>query len=88
MDEFRTSISHVPHRRRGPVPHHHHHDRRAGGQARRDHEAQGGHPLHYNDYSMCLSGLDDFKKAAAKSSGSTKFQYLAHGDTYQFSVNT
>ena len=44
-------------------------------------------PLHYDDYSICLSGLDDFKKAAAKSSGRTKFNYLAHGESYKFSVN-
>jgi L-ascorbate metabolism protein UlaG (beta-lactamase superfamily) len=43
-------------------------------------------PIHYNDFSVFLSGLDDFKKAAQASttSTSTKFVYLAHGETYSF----
>jgi hypothetical protein len=31
-----------------------------------------------------MSGLDDFKDAAGKSSGATEFHYLAHGETYDF----
>ncbi|GLE52526.1 hypothetical protein [Mycobacterium montefiorense] len=38
----------------------------------------------YNDFSVFLSGLDDFKKAAEASSAKTKFVYLAHGETYTF----
>ena len=41
-------------------------------------------PIHYNDFSVFLSGLDDFKRAAQTSTASTKFVYLAHGDTYTF----
>ncbi|SPM37341.1 L-ascorbate metabolism protein UlaG, beta-lactamase superfamily [Mycobacterium rhizamassiliense] len=41
-------------------------------------------PIHYNDFSVFLSGLDDFKKAAEASTASTKFVYLAHGETYTF----
>jgi L-ascorbate metabolism protein UlaG (beta-lactamase superfamily) len=41
-------------------------------------------PIHYNDYSVFMSGLDDFKDAAGKSSANTEFYYLAHGETYQF----
>lgn len=41
-------------------------------------------PIHYNDYSVFLSGLDDFQDAAAKSSVSTEFRYLSHGETYRF----
>ena len=41
-------------------------------------------PIHYNDFSVFLSGLDDFKKAAEASSADTKFVYLAHGETYTF----
>ena len=41
-------------------------------------------PIHYNDFSVFLSGLDDFKKAAQASTTSTKFVYLAHGETYSF----
>ncbi len=44
-------------------------------------------PIHYNDFSVFLSGLDDFKKAAEASTTSTKFVYLAHGETYTFMPN-
>jgi L-ascorbate metabolism protein UlaG (beta-lactamase superfamily) len=41
-------------------------------------------PIHYNDFSVFLSGLDDFKEAARASTTTTKFVYLAHGETYTF----
>ena len=41
-------------------------------------------PIHYNDFSVFLSGLDDFKKAAESSPADTEFHYLAHGETYTF----
>jgi L-ascorbate metabolism protein UlaG (beta-lactamase superfamily) len=41
-------------------------------------------PIHYNDFSVFLSGLDDFKKAAQASTTSAKFVYLSHGETYTF----
>lgn len=41
-------------------------------------------PIHYNDYSVFQSGLDDFKQAAASSSTSAEFHYLNHGETYHF----
>lgn len=41
-------------------------------------------PIHYNDFSVFRSGLDDFRKAAQKSTAETKFVYLAHGETYTF----
>ena len=41
-------------------------------------------PIHYNDYSVFMSGLDDFKDAARKSSADTELYYLAHGETYRF----
>jgi L-ascorbate metabolism protein UlaG (beta-lactamase superfamily) len=41
-------------------------------------------PIHYDDYSVFMSGLDDFRKAAANSSADTAFRYLAHGETYTF----
>ena len=44
-------------------------------------------PIHYNDFSVFLSGLDDFKKAALTSTASTEFVYLAHGNTYTFKPN-
>jgi L-ascorbate metabolism protein UlaG (beta-lactamase superfamily) len=41
-------------------------------------------PIHYNDFSVFMSGLDDFKQAAAQSSAKTEFHYLSHGETYNF----
>jgi L-ascorbate metabolism protein UlaG (beta-lactamase superfamily) len=41
-------------------------------------------PIHYNDFSVFMSGLDDFKDAAEASNTSTTFVYLAHGETYTF----
>jgi L-ascorbate metabolism protein UlaG (beta-lactamase superfamily) len=41
-------------------------------------------PIHYNDFSVFMSGLEDFKNAAEKSSATTRFHYLAHGETYNF----
>jgi len=43
-------------------------------------------PIHYNDFSVFLSGLDDFKKAAQASTTRTEFVYLAHGETYTFKL--
>ncbi|WP_201394405.1 MBL fold metallo-hydrolase [Ktedonobacter sp. SOSP1-52] len=44
-------------------------------------------PIHFNDFSVFLSGLDDFKAAAAtKASLTTSVHYLLQGDTYRFSV--
>ena len=44
-------------------------------------------PIHYNDFSVFRSGLDDFKTAAQASTTSTQFVYLAHGETYTFKPN-
>lgn len=41
-------------------------------------------PIHYNDYSVFQSGLDDFKQAAAQATTGAQFHYLNHGDTYAF----
>jgi L-ascorbate metabolism protein UlaG (beta-lactamase superfamily) len=41
-------------------------------------------PIHYNDFSVFMSGLEDFKDAAGKSSAATEFHYLTHGETYDF----
>ncbi|OBB88508.1 MBL fold metallo-hydrolase [Mycobacterium colombiense] len=45
-------------------------------------------PIHYNDFSVFMSGLGDFKKAAESSTTNTKFVYLAHGETYTFTPST
>ncbi len=41
-------------------------------------------PIHYNDYSVFMSGLEDFRQAAGQSPADTAFHYLAHGETYTF----
>lgn len=41
-------------------------------------------PIHYNDCSVFLSGLEDFRFAAEKSPIATEFHYVSHGDTYRF----
>lgn len=41
-------------------------------------------PIHYDDYSVFQSGLDDVKRAAARSSTTAEFHYLGHGDTHRF----
>lgn len=41
-------------------------------------------PIHYNDYSVFLSGLDDFRQAAVASSADTQFRYLTQGERYHF----
>ena len=41
-------------------------------------------PIHYNDYSVFLSGLEDFQEAATATQASTEFHYLAHGESYRF----
>lgn len=41
-------------------------------------------PIHYNDFSVFRSGLDDFKRAAQTSTARTDFVFLAHGETYRF----
>lgn len=43
-------------------------------------------PIHYNDYSVFLSGLDEFQAAATRATLTTRFHYLRQGDTYRFSV--
>ncbi len=43
-------------------------------------------PIHFNDYSVFLSGLDDFKAAATRASLTTSVHYLLQGDIYRFSV--
>lgn len=58
-----------------------------GEQAVRCVEIIGPHtavPIHYNDFSVFRSGLDDIKQAAEAASVDTEFHYVAHGDDYRF----
>jgi L-ascorbate metabolism protein UlaG (beta-lactamase superfamily) len=41
-------------------------------------------PIHYNDFSVLVSGIEDFKNAAAVSRVPTEFHYLAQGETFRF----
>ncbi|RCW44591.1 L-ascorbate metabolism protein UlaG (beta-lactamase superfamily) [Halopolyspora algeriensis] len=41
-------------------------------------------PIHYNDYSVFQSGLDDLRQAAGESSVDTEFHYLTHGESHFF----
>lgn len=43
-------------------------------------------PIHYNDYDVFKSPLEDFKKAAEEAGLSEKIVYLSHGETYDFQI--
>ena len=43
-------------------------------------------PIHYNDYEVFKSPLEDFKRAAAEAGLSERMIYLSHGETYDFEV--
>ncbi|HEV2916078.1 MAG TPA: MBL fold metallo-hydrolase [Pyrinomonadaceae bacterium] len=43
-------------------------------------------PIHYNDYEVFKSPLEDFKKAVAAAGFSERVRYLSHGETYEFDV--
>ncbi len=44
-------------------------------------------PIHYNDYTVFKSPLEDFKKAVAQAGLEDRVRYLAHGETYEFEVS-
>lgn len=43
-------------------------------------------PIHYNDYDVFKSPLEDFKTTAAAAGLEEKMIYLAHGETYNFEI--
>ena len=43
-------------------------------------------PIHYNDYDVFKSPLEDFKVAAEAAGLTKKLVYLAHGETYDFEI--
>ncbi len=43
-------------------------------------------PIHYNDYSVFKSSLEDFKQEVRKAGLEDHIRYLAHGETYRFRV--
>jgi L-ascorbate metabolism protein UlaG (beta-lactamase superfamily) len=44
-------------------------------------------PIHYNDYDVFKSPLEDFKRAVEEAGWSDRLVYLAHGETYDFQMN-
>ncbi|MDP8951812.1 MAG: MBL fold metallo-hydrolase [Actinomycetota bacterium] len=45
-------------------------------------------PIHYNDYAVFKSSLDDFKEAVNEAGFEDRVHYLAHGETHEFEVST
>jgi L-ascorbate metabolism protein UlaG (beta-lactamase superfamily) len=43
-------------------------------------------PIHYNDYEVFKSPLEDFQRAVEAAGLSDRVRYLAHGQTYEFEV--
>ena len=43
-------------------------------------------PIHYNDYEVFTSPLEDFKRAVSEAGLDDRVHYLTHGDTYEFEV--
>lgn len=43
-------------------------------------------PLHYNDYTVFKSPLEDFKELVSMSGLEDRVRYVSHGDTYTFEV--
>lgn len=43
-------------------------------------------PIHYNDYTVMKSPLEDFKELVKLSGLEDRIHYMAHGDTYTFEV--
>jgi L-ascorbate metabolism protein UlaG (beta-lactamase superfamily) len=43
-------------------------------------------PIHYNDYTVFKSPLEDFKDAISRAGLEDRVRYLAHGETYEFEV--
>lgn len=44
-------------------------------------------PIHYNDYEVFKSPLEDFRKAVEEAGLADRVRYLSHGETYEFEVN-
>ena len=43
-------------------------------------------PIHYDDYTVFKSSLEDFKRAVTEAGLEDRVHYLGHGDTYEFEV--
>jgi L-ascorbate metabolism protein UlaG (beta-lactamase superfamily) len=45
-------------------------------------------PIHYNDYDVFKSSLEDFKKEVKENDLEERIHYLTHGESYAFNVNS
>jgi L-ascorbate metabolism protein UlaG (beta-lactamase superfamily) len=61
-------------------------DGRQGVEALRIMRPKKAIPIHYNDYPVFKSPLEDFRKAVDEAGLSDKVVYLRHGETYEFKV--
>jgi L-ascorbate metabolism protein UlaG (beta-lactamase superfamily) len=61
-------------------------DARQGVEAMRIVDPRTAVPIHYNDYEVFKSPLEDFKRAVTQAGLEDRVHYLAHGDTYEFDV--
>ena len=43
-------------------------------------------PIHYNDYEVFKSPLEDFKRAVEAAGFADRVRYLSHGETYNFEL--
>jgi L-ascorbate metabolism protein UlaG (beta-lactamase superfamily) len=43
-------------------------------------------PIHYNDYEVFKSPLEEFKSAVAAAGLESRVRYLSHGETYEFDM--
>ena len=41
-------------------------------------------PIHYNDYDVFKSSLEDFQQEVAQNGLADRVHYLSHGETYTF----
>ncbi len=44
-------------------------------------------PIHYNDYEVFKSPLEDFRRAVEEAGFADRVRYLSHGETYDFEVS-
>jgi L-ascorbate metabolism protein UlaG (beta-lactamase superfamily) len=61
-------------------------DAKQGIQALRIIQPRAAIPIHYNDYPVFKSPVEDFLKAVESAGLKTRVHYLRHGDTYGFTV--
>jgi len=45
-------------------------------------------PIHYNDYDVFKSPLEDFQAAVREAGLEDKVHYIRHGETYNFQIQT